>query len=251
MGLTPQAGPSPEERIVVALDVPTPESLTPLVRTLAGAVRRYKIGMSLFYAAHRAAIETVHNAGGSVFLDLKLHDIPSTVARTVRALAALDVDWLTVHALGGREMLEAAQEAAETAGGRPKLFAVTILTSHTPSSLAAIGLRGTPEEHALSLAESARQSGLFGVVASPKEAAAIKATHGDALFVVTPGIRFDGGGSGADDQARTAGPEEAVRAGSDALVVGRPIIQSADPRAAFYAVRNAVARALSDRFSSP
>ncbi|MBT9281516.1 MAG: orotidine-5'-phosphate decarboxylase [Hydrogenibacillus schlegelii] len=233
------AAPPAADRIVVALDV-APDALAPLLRALEGEARWYKVGLSLFYAAHREAIAAVRAAGGNVFLDLKLHDIPSTVARTVAALADLGAAWLTVHALGGPKMLAAAQKAAE---GGPKLLAVTVLTHHDPSELRRLGLDAEPGRAALRLAGVAAEAGLFGVVAAPEEAAAIKAAY-PSLFVVTPGIRWSGAPAAGDDQARILDPAAAIRAGSDALVVGRPIYGSADPRAAFLAVRDAVAGAL-------
>ena len=190
----------------------------------------------LFTAAGPAAVEMVRKRGGRVFLDLKYHDIPATVAGAVEAAVRLGVGLLTVHASGGAAMLRAAAEAARAAGrDRPQIVAVTVLTSLDRAALhRELGVPIAVEGHAVQLAVLAREAGCDGVVASPREAARLRAILGPAALIVTPGIRPAGGS--ADDQARIATPAIAVRAGADYLVVGRPITGAADPAAAAAAI---------------
>jgi orotidine-5'-phosphate decarboxylase len=239
----PGGGPAlaPRERLIVALDTPDLAAAEALVERLAGVVSYFKVGSALFTAAGPPAVEMVRRRGARVFLDLKYHDIPTTVAGAVEAAARLGVALLTVHASGGAAMLRAAAEAARAAGpDRPRIAAVTVLTSLDRAALQGeLGVPVAVEGHAVHLAALARGAGCDGVVASPREAARLRAILGRAILgpralIVTPGIRLAGGA--ADDQARTATPAIAVRAGADYLVVGRPITAAADPAAAAAAV---------------
>jgi orotidine-5'-phosphate decarboxylase len=220
------------DRLIVALDTSGLPQAEALVDRLAGVVTHFKVGSALFTTAGPAAVEMVRRRGADVFLDLKYHDIPATVAGAVQAAARLGVWLLTVHASGGAAMLRAAVEAARTAGGdRPRIVAVTVLTSLDRASLhREVGVPVAVEGHAVRLAALAREAGCDGVVASPREAARLRAILGPTALIVTPGIRPPG--SEADDQARTATPATAIRAGADYVVVGRPITGAADPAAA-------------------
>jgi orotidine-5'-phosphate decarboxylase len=224
------------DRLIVALDTPGLPAAEALVERLAGVVSHFKVGSALFTAAGPAAVEMIRRHGGRVFLDLKYHDIPATVAGAVEAAAHLGVGLLTVHASGGAAMLRAAAEAARAAGrDRPRIVAVTVLTSLDRAVLhREVGVPVAVEGHAVHLAALAREAGCDGVVASPREAARLRAILGPTALIVTPGIRPSG--SVADDQARTAAPGVAVRAGADYLVVGRPITGAADPTAAAQAI---------------
>ncbi len=237
--MTPAGGApalEPRERLIVALDTPELAEAEALVERLAGAVGMYKVGAQLFTAVGPAAVEMVRKRGGRVFLDLKYHDIPATVAGAVREAARLGVTLLTVHASGGAGMLRAAAEAAAAAGReRPRILAVTVLTSLDRASLQReLGVPVSVEGHAVHLAGLARAAGCDGVVASPREAGQLRAALGRGPLIVTPGIRP--AGVGADDQARVATPAVARRAGADYLVVGRPITGAADPAAAAAAI---------------
>ena len=224
----------PRDRLIVALDVPSLEEAQAMAARLAGVVRWYKVGLELYTAAGPAAVAAVRK-DGRVFLDLKFHDIPATVAGAVAAATRLGVDLLTVHALGGTAMLLAAAEAAlrtaEIIRRRPPtVLGVTLLTSGDAEAMAEAGIAGTPAEAAVRLARLARAAGLGGVVASPADAAAIRTACGPDLLIVCPGIRP--AGAAADDQRRVATPRAAIDAGADVLVVGRPITRAADPRSA-------------------
>jgi orotidine-5'-phosphate decarboxylase len=196
---------------------------------LPESVRWFKIGLELFTSEGPAAIAPVVAAGKHVFLDAKLHDIPRTVAHAVASAAHHGVALVTVHASGGREMLRAATQSAAAAGTGLRVVAVTTLTSLGPSDLRDIGVTRTLADHALALGEMAVQAGAHGLVTSVHEAAALRSRFGRQILLVTPGIRP--AGSSADDQRRIASPAAAVRAGADLLVVGRPILESRDPRA--------------------
>ena len=198
-----------------------------------------KVGLELFVAAGPEGVARVADAGIPLFLDLKLHDIPNTVAGAVRAAARLGASMLTLHAAGGEGMIAAAREAAERASGaRPLLLAVTVLTSLDEPDLAAIGLAGPPEAAVLRLARLALAAGADGLVCSAREVAALRAALGQEPILVVPGIRP--AGSPADDQRRTMTPREAVSAGADWLVIGRPITRSPDPSAAARAIAASV-----------
>ncbi len=226
---------SAAERVIVALDVPDAALATRLMDRLAGLARLYKVGSQLFTAAGPEIVRAARARGAEVFLDLKFHDIPTTVAGAVRSAAALDVAMLTVHAAGGRAMLATAVEAA-AAGGRdggrrPKLLAVTVLTSLTAAAAREeAGVARPLPEQVLHLARLAKAAGLEGAVASPQEVRALREALGKGFLLVTPGIRPTW--AGRDDQARVLAPREALEAGADYLVVGRPIMAAPDPRAA-------------------
>jgi orotidine-5'-phosphate decarboxylase len=223
---------SPRDRLIVALDVPSPAEARALVDRLAGAVGLFKVGSQLFTEAGPAFVRELVGRGEKVFLDLKFHDIPNTVANAVARAAELGVSFLTVHALGGRAMLEAAMGALPAMGTR--VLAITVLTSHGEDSLGELGIGGSLPESVERLARLAKEAKVDGVVASPHEVAVVRAACGPDFLVVTPGIRPPGAAKG--DQARAATPEAAVAAGADYIVVGRPILQAHDPRAAAEAI---------------
>jgi len=213
--------------IIVALDLPSGSSALGLVDRLGDAVGFYKIGSSLFTRGGPAIVRELRGRGKRVFLDLKYHDIPNSVARAVEAAAALEVHLLTVHASGGTAMMKAARDAAGDDG--PRLLGVTILTSFSATDVEEVWSKVvlSVRDEVVRLAALAAEAGLHGVVTSPLEAETMKRRHGDEFLVVTPGIRPSGGGT--NDQSRTATPANAVAAGSDYLVVGRPIIEADDP----------------------
>ena len=224
------------ERILVALDTPNRRRALDLAGTLGGRVGGVKVGLELFTAAGPEIVHELRESGVDVFLDLKLHDIPNTVAGAASAAARLGVTFLTVHALGGPEMIrrgvQASAEAAAEAGHPPPVvLAVTILTSHDDDDLRRIGVEGTGREAVTRLAELARDSGAGGIVCSPLEIAEVRRAFPSAKLVV-PGIRPAELSVGRDDQARTATPAEAVRAGADRIVIGRPITAAPDPAVA-------------------
>jgi len=227
----------PEDRaaLCVALDMKDPAQAADLLRRLVGQVDMAKVGMELFYAMGRAGWAAVAEAGLPVFLDLKLHDIPNTVARAVESLLSLEPPpaIVNVHATGGPAMMRA---AAEAAAGRCRVIAVTVLTALDAADLAAIGFDPalSPQDLVLRLATMARDAGLDGVVCSPREVAAIRTELGPDFLTIVPGIRPAGADVG--DQKRIATPEAAQEAGADILVVGRPIVQAADPAAAARAI---------------
>ncbi len=213
-------------KLFVALDTADPAQAEALARAV-GPRAGIKIGLELFTATGPAAVERLRRPGQSLFLDLKFHDIPNTVAGAVRSALALAPDLLTHHAAGGRAMMAAAREAAEGAGHRPALIAVTVLTSLDAPALAETGQRGAPGEQAVRLARLARDAGLDGAVSSAHVVRFIKAELGAGFRLVVPGLRPAGAQAG--DQARVTTPAEAVRAGADWLVIGRPITAAADP----------------------
>jgi orotidine-5'-phosphate decarboxylase len=213
------------ERLIVALDSPTAEAARGLVDGLAGHVGMFKVGSQLFTAAGPGFVEELVARGEKVFLDLKYHDIPTTVAKAAAAATRLGVTLLDVHALGGRGMIEGA--AAALAGSRTRLLAITILTSHAEADLDRIGIGGPIVTAVRRLALLARDAGAHGVVASPHEVGLIREACGPDFLIVTPGIRPAGARAG--DQARAATPAAALAAGGDYLVVGRPITEAGDP----------------------
>lgn len=220
------------DRLIVALDVPQAEPARDLVDRLSGRVGMFKIGSQLFTAAGPGFVQEVVGRGEKVFLDLKFHDIPNTVAGAVSSASRLGVTLLDVHGLGGRVMLEAAVGALPAM--QTRLLAITVLTSHDEDSLDQIGVNGGVTDSVRRLALLARDAGLDGVVASPHEVGLIREACGADFTIVTPGIRPAGAAAG--DQARPATPAAALAAGADYIVVGRPITASEDPGAAADAI---------------
>lgn len=214
-------------RIIVALDYPDAATALQLVDRVSPELCRLKVGKELFTRTGPQLVETLVARGFDVFLDLKYHDIPNTVASACRAAADLGVWMLNVHALGGTRMLEAAREGVADAARRPLLIAVTILTSMDEADLAGVGLTGSPQDNVSRLAALAAQAGLDGVVCSSREATLLRSQLPASFTLVTPGIRP--AGSAADDQRRVMTPTEAVANGSDYLVIGRPVTRSDDP----------------------
>jgi orotidine-5'-phosphate decarboxylase len=217
-----------KDRLIVALDVPDVATANALADRLVGQVGMFKVGSQLFSAGGIEVVRRLVGRSARVFLDLKYHDIPNTVAGAVSAACALGVDLVDVHALGGSKMIAAAAKAK--AGSKTRLLAITILTSHDADTLAELGLRGPIQEAVVRLAGLAQAAGADGVVASPLEAALIRDACGPDFLIVTPGIRP--AGSAKQDQARAATPASALAAGADYLVVGRPIIEADDPETA-------------------
>ena len=227
------------DRVFVALDVATLDDATALLDRLDGAVTGVKIGSQLFTGAGPAAVELAHKRDYRVFLDLKFHDIPNTVAGAVRAATRLGVFMLNVHASGGADMMRAAATSATEAARdfkvtRPICLAVTVLTSLDRRALESeVGVPASVEAHVLRLAEAAREAGLDGCVASPQEIRRLRVALGPRFAIVTPGIRPT---SASDDQKRVATPRAAVQAGADYLVIGRPITAATHPKAAAAAI---------------
>jgi orotidine-5'-phosphate decarboxylase len=215
-----------EERLCIALDFATREEILAAARRFGAKAGWLKVGLEAFTAEGPGIVSDVANTGARVFLDLKLHDIPTTVARAVTAAARTGAAMLNVHALGGREMLTAARESAATAGA-VKLIAVTLLTSLDPRALADLPIAGHPEGIARRLAVLAKECGLDGVVCAPRDLPAVRGACDREFLAVVPGIRP--AGSEASDQKRFATPAAALALGADLLVVGRPITAAADP----------------------
>ena len=226
-------------RIIVALDYPTAQEALALAGRLEPGSCRLKVGKELFTRAGPELVATLGKRGFDVFLDLKFHDIPNTVAAACHAAADLGVWMLNVHALGGARMLQAAREGVERSGHKPLLIAVTILTSMDASDLASVGLAGSPEDNVLRLAVLAETSGLDGVVCSSRETSALRERLADDFLLVTPGIRP--AGSAADDQRRIMTPVEAVQSGSSYLVIGRPVTQADDPEGVLRTINSELA----------
>ncbi|MDY6290308.1 MAG: orotidine-5'-phosphate decarboxylase [Succiniclasticum sp.] len=228
-----------DPRLIAALDFPTAEAAQQAVKEIGDAVSYYKVGMELYYAAGNDMIRFLKENGKKVFLDLKLQDIPNTVASALKVETTLGVDMINVHAVGGKKMMEAAakavKEKAEELGiERPKLLAVTILTSMDEEQFADLNYNNTIAEQVVSLAKLANAAGLDGVVASPKEAAAIRKACGPDFLIVTPGVRP--AGSALDDQSRVTTPAQAFANGSSHIVVGRPIMKAEDRKEAAAAI---------------
>ena len=216
-----------DPKIIVALDFPQATSAISLAQKLDSSKCRLKVGKELFTVAGPQLIEQLQLLGFDVFLDLKFHDIPNTTAQACKAAAALGVWMVNVHALGGRRMMEAAREALANVEHRPKLIAVTVLTSMAQEDLHGIGINDSPAHMVSLLAGLAHDSGLDGVVCSAQEAAILRQQHGKAFCLVTPGIRP--AQATADDQSRIMTPRAALEAGSSYLVIGRPVTQAPDP----------------------
>ena len=216
-----------DPKILIALDYPTEKQALEMVEQLQPELCRLKVGKEMFTRLGPGFVEKLQLRGFQVFLDLKYHDIPNTVARACQAAADLGVWMINVHALGGRRMLEAAAQSLMSYQQRPKLIAVTILTSMSDADLLEIGIPHAASDMALKLAGLAQQCSLDGVVCSAMEASVMRQQLGQEFILVTPGIRP--AGSQADDQRRTMTPAEAMAAGSSYLVIGRPITQAQDP----------------------
>jgi orotidine-5'-phosphate decarboxylase len=236
---------TPRDRLIVALDVPSEALASRLVERLAGQVGMFKVGSRLFTAAGPHFVHGLAARGEKIFLDLKYHDIPNTVAEAVTEACSLGVRLIDIHALGGRAMMQAAAAALEKGSrgpGKTRLLAVTILTSHDEATLDELGLRPSLRDAVRRLALLARDAGAHGVVASPHEVGLIREACGSDFLIVTPGIRPVG--EDVADQARAATPAAAIRAGADYLVVGRPITGAGDPAAAAAAIVQEMTAAL-------
>jgi orotidine-5'-phosphate decarboxylase len=232
----------PRDRLIVALDVPTAKAAGEIVRDLGDSVSFYKVGLQLFAAEGPAIVRELTAAGRLVFLDLKLHDIPNTVASAVKSVAGLGVDLLTIHAAGGLRMLKAAVDAAASVPNRPKLLAVTILTSLTDQELESTGISGGVAGQVSRMAALAKNAGCDGVVASALELPMLRQQLGKEPIILVPGLRPRG--SAAGDQARTAEPAQAIEAGATYLVVGRPITAAENRREAAEAIQKEISSAL-------
>jgi orotidine-5'-phosphate decarboxylase len=230
--------------LIVALDVPTADAALALADQLEGQCNWFKVGLELYIAAGPAIVEKLVSRGHSIFLDLKLHDIPNTVAAAVRSSASLGVRMLTIHAAGGPAMLAAAREAAIGVTTPPQLLAITVLTSMDQSQITAIGMPRSVQEQVALLARMGMEAGIHGFVCSPQEVAALRALTGASGVLVTPGIRPAGADKG--DQQRIATPVEALRQGASYLVVGRPITQAIDPARAAEAIFKEISAALAE-----
>jgi orotidine-5'-phosphate decarboxylase len=229
--------------IIVALDLPSPQKALKLAGELAPLVGAFKVGKQLFISGGPDIVRKLRATGAKVFLDLKLHDIPNTVAKAVIAATDLGVQMTTVHASGGTEMLAAAENAAHEQAAMlraeaPLVLGVTVLTSMDDNNLAELGITGSVQEQVLRLAKLATGAGLRGLVCSPQEIEMLRAELGDDVQLVTPGIRPES--SKADDQKRTMTPAKAIQAGANWLVIGRPITGSADPKAAAIGILHSI-----------
>jgi orotidine-5'-phosphate decarboxylase len=233
--------------IIAALDLPSAEAALRLADLIAPVVGAFKIGSELFTAAGPDIVKKIRAKGTAVFLDLKFHDIPNTVAKAVAAAVRLDVQMLTVHAGGGPAMLRAAEEAAQETSralgtAPPLVLGVTVLTSMDGNELSAVGISATVGHQVERLAEVAIEAGLRGLVCSPLEIAALRQSFSSKIQLVTPGIRT--GAETSDDQRRTLNPREALEAGANWLVIGRPIYAASDPRAAAEGILRSITPAL-------
>jgi orotidine-5'-phosphate decarboxylase len=229
------------DQLLIALDVESAGRAVALADALRGVAGGFKVGSRLFTAEGPSIVRRLVERGDRVFLDLKFHDIPNTVATSVAAAASLGVWMVNVHASGGTRMMQAASDAAyeaaaRTGTARALVIAVTVLTSMTARTLAEINVGRPVIEQVVALAGLAQAAGLDGVVASPQEIAAIRLRSGGGFAIVTPGIRGGAAGDAKDDQERTMSPAEALGAGASYIVVGRPIVAAADPRAAAEAI---------------
>jgi orotidine-5'-phosphate decarboxylase len=228
------------DRLIVALDFPSAAAALSLVDRLENRCLWLKVGLELYLATGPSIVETLRARGFNVFVDLKLHDIPNTVAGAVRTLSSVGASLLTVHAAGGRPMMLAAAEAAARTPDGPELLAVTVLTSMDAQQLAQIGVSDSPASQVLRLAKLAHDANIPGMVCSPQEVAQLRRYLGPYGLLVVPGIRPTG--APADDQSRTSTPAIALADGASLLVVGRPITQAPDPTAAIDAILADMAR---------
>jgi orotidine-5'-phosphate decarboxylase len=240
----------PRSCLIVALDFDSLTTALKFAQQVADLVGMFKVGSQLFTSAGPEAVRQLAKLGPGIFLDLKFHDIPNTVAGAVLASAAMPgVQLLNVHALGGTAMMRAASQAVSASvpmgADRTRLLAVTVLTSMDQKAIREVGVGGPPKMRALKLAKLAQKAGVDGVIASVQEAKAIRKACGREFLIVTPGVRPKdmGVGSKQDDQARTATPKEAIKAGADFVVVGRPILTASDPRAAAQTIVDEIAAA--------
>jgi orotidine-5'-phosphate decarboxylase len=236
--------------LIVALDVDNGTRALELVSQLRGVAGAFKVGSRLFTLEGPALVRRIVDAGSRVFLDLKFHDIPNTVAQAIESAVHSGAWMINVHASGGGAMMRAAADAGRNTAARlnqpdPVLVAVTVLTSMDAETLGEIGVTRPMQEHVIALARMTQAAGLDGVVASPQETRAIRAACGADFAIVTPGIRGASAGSERNDQSRTMGPGEAVRAGASYIVVGRPIVAATDPRLAAESIAAEMMRAIS------
>jgi orotidine-5'-phosphate decarboxylase len=227
-----------KDRLIVALDLPGIEPAEAMIERLGDSVTFYKIGYQLGYAGGLSLVRDLRAAGKKVFVDVKLHDIGNTVARGVESLSSLGATFLTVHAYP--QTMQAAVEARRDSG--PKILAVTVLTSYNEADVQEAGYRHTIADLVAIRARQAKALGVDGIVCSPEEVAALRAIVGNQMCLVTPGIRPAGSASG--DQKRIMTPSRAIAAGADYLVVGRPVMEAADPKAAAESIQDEIARAL-------
>ena len=223
-----------DPKIIVALDYADADSALRLVNQLDPALCRLKVGKELFTAAGPQLVEKLTRSDFGVFLDLKFHDIPNTVAKACAAASNLGVWMLNVHASGGLEMMQAAKQAVDNSAGKPLLIAVTVLTSMNQETLHQVGIKAELTTHVLNLARLTKQAGLDGVVCSAQEAQMLRSDLGHDFCLVTPGIRP--ANASKDDQSRIVTPADALKLGSSYLVIGRPITKAADPLAALQAI---------------
>lgn len=231
-------------KLIVALDVPDRNAALAAVDRLTGHAGCFKIGLELFTREGPRLVEEIRDRGEKIFLDLKLHDIPNTVAGAMRSVCRLGIDMITVHASGGGAMLQAAVAEAESAANPPLVLAVTALTSLSASDTDRLGIRGSVEDWVRRLALASCEAGIGGLVASAKELPALRSAIDPEVQIVVPGIRPVGAAVG--DQARTATPYDAIAGGANYIVVGRPVMKAEDPEAAADAICSEIGRALRD-----
>ena len=238
--------PSSKDHLIVALDYPSATEALRLVESLEQTCQWFKVGMELYYAAGNQIVEQLRNRGFNVFLDLKLHDIPNTVAAAVRSVTHAGASLLTIHAAGGAAMMTAAAEAAKSPDS-PRLLAVTVLTSMDAAQLSGIGITASPADQVLRLARLAESSRISGLVCSAEETALLRKHLHPGTLLVVPGIRP--AGAAAQDQKRIATPTQAIAAGASFLVVGRPITQAANPAKAAQAILEEIEQELTQKTS--
>ncbi|MDD2722166.1 MAG: orotidine-5'-phosphate decarboxylase [Gallionella sp.] len=227
-----------DPKIIVALDFPGAVPALALAHRLSPELCRLKVGKELYTATGPVLLEQLMKSGFEIFLDLKFHDIPNTTAQACKAAASLGVWMINVHALGGRKMLEAAQLAVSNSARPPKLIAVTMLTSMAQEDITELGINATPQEMVLRLAQMTQDAGLSGVVCSAQETEMLRTQCGNKFCLVTPGIRPEN--ASLDDQSRVMTPKAALQAGSNYLVIGRPITKAPDPLHALIAINQEI-----------